>query len=169
MKLLLKTIPALLVLFSFSNCANGKKLQEDAPVAIDVEQAYYTTWTGGVRTAGSGYNLFIPLKPNSQIQLDSAFFRGRKAVIEKVDSEAGLFVARFKNPSKKDIIMHADPKEEYGNEPPVILEKLPFELEEDEAVVKYSKNGNSNYFRIKEVKKKESGEVKIKNPQNIQH
>ena len=170
MKTLLKTLPALFVLFSFSNCANGKKLQETPPAVVD--QAYFTTWTGGVRTAGSGYNLFIPVKPDAEIQLDSVYFRGRKAAIEKEASEEGLFVARFKNPSEdegRDIIMHKDPKKEYGNKPPIILEKIPFELEPDEAVVLYSKNGKSKYFKITGIRKKESGEVKIKNPQNIQH
>ncbi len=46
---------ALLVIFSFSNCANGKHLQEEPPKAV--QQAYYTTWTGGVKAAGSGFNL----------------------------------------------------------------------------------------------------------------
>ena len=170
MKILLKTLPALLVIFSFTNCANGKKLQETPPAVVD--QAYFTTWTGGVRTAGSGYNLFIPVKPNSDLQLDSVYFRGRKVAIEKEASENGLFVARFKNSSEnegRDIVMHADPRKEYGNKPPVILEKIPFELQPDEAVVLYTKNGKSKYFKITGIRKKESGDVKIKDPQNIQH
>ncbi|MFD2517407.1 hypothetical protein [Salinimicrobium flavum] len=171
MKIFLKTIPALLVLFSFSNCANGKKLQEEPPLAI--KEAYYTSWVGGVKGAGSGINLYIPAEEDAEISLDSVYFRGRKAVLEKDPAEPGLYVATFKIRSDEgkaaDIIMHRDPKKEYGNKPPVILEKIPFELEQDEAVVRYTRNGKEKYFRITGIKKKETGEVILKNPQNIQH
>jgi hypothetical protein len=170
MKILFNTIPALLVLFSFTNCASGKKLQETAPAAV--EQAYFTTWTGGVKTAGSGFNLFIPVSGDVKMEMDSVFFRGKKSAIEKELSEEGLYVARFKNASEdkaKDIIMHADPKKEYGNKAPVLPEKIPFELEQDEAVVKFTKDGKTGYFRIKGIREKTNGDVKIKNPENIRH
>ncbi|MDX1603742.1 MAG: hypothetical protein R3209_11780 [Salinimicrobium sediminis] len=168
MKSLLLSFSALLVLISFSSCANGKQLQEDPPKSV--QQAYYTTWTGGVKGAGSGYNLFIPVDKDSKIVMDTVYFRGKKGVLEKVASEEGLYVARFKSPAEpRDMVMHADPKMEYGNRPPEIIEDLPFELAEGEAVVRYTKNGKEKYFRIKNIQKKDSGEVKLKNPENIRH
>ena len=159
---------ALLILMSFSNCANGKQLQEEPPKAV--KEVYYTTWTGGVKGAGSGFNLFIPVAADAEIELDTVYFRGRKGVLEKEPADPNLYVARFKNPgASKDFVMHRDPKMEYGNEPPAIIEKIPFELEEGEAVVRYTRNGKEKFFRIKNIQKRDSGEVRLKNPENIQH
>ena len=168
MKPFFLSFSALLVVFSFSSCANGKQLQEEPPKAV--QQAYYTTWTGGVKGAGSGFNLFVPVAANAKIELDTVYFRGRKGVLEKVASEENLYVARFKNPGKsKDFVMHEDPKKEFGNELPVRIEKIPFELEEGEAVVRYTKDGNEKFFRIRNIEKRDSAEVRLKNPQNIRH
>lgn len=171
MKQLLHIFSAGLILLGVSSCANGKKLQEEPPVAL--QEAYYTTWTGGVKGADSGFSLFIPAEEKEGIKLDSVYFRGRRAVIEKSGTSENLYVAYFKIPSEEgkapDVIMHIDPRKEYGNKPPQLPEKIPFELEEGEAVVKYSKNGKENYFRITGIKKKDSGDVEIKKPENIRH
>ena len=168
MKPFFLSFSALLILFSFSNCANGKQLQENPPKAV--EQAYYTTWTGGVKGAGSGVNLFIPVAADAEIKMDTVYFRGRKGVLEKVDSKEGLYVARFKNPgADKDFVMHKDPKMEYGNEVPKMIEKIPFDLAEGEAVVRYTRNGKEKFFRITNIQKKDSEEVRLKNPGNIRH
>lgn len=159
---------AILILMSFSNCANGKQLQEEPPKAV--KEAYYTTWTGGVRGAGSGLNLFIPIAPNTEIELDTVYFRGKKGVLERDATDANLYVARFKNKgTDKDFVMHKDPKMEYGNEVPAVIEKIPFELEEGEAVVRYTKDGIEKFFRIKDIQKRDSEEVRLKNPKNIRH
>ncbi len=170
MKILFKFIPAMLILFSFSNCANGRKLQEEPP--IDIKPAYYTTWTGGVKGAGAGINFFIPTEGDDKVVLDSVYFRGRKAALQKDLAEPGLYVAQFRIPApdaKRDIIMHADPKKEYGNTPPVIPEEMPFKLEKDEAAVRYIINGRPKYFKLKAVGKRENDSLQIKNPENIRH
>ncbi len=168
MKPFFLSFSALLVLMSFSNCANGKQLQEEPPKAV--KDAYYTTWTGGVRGAGSGYNLFIPVSADSEIKLDTVYFRGRKGLLEKEASDNNLYVARFKNPgTNRDFVMHKDPKMEYGNQLPAIIEKIPFELAEGEAVVRYTRNGKEKFFRIKNIQKFDTEEVRLKNPENIQH
>ncbi|WP_156877227.1 hypothetical protein [Salinimicrobium terrae] len=168
MKIFLLSFSALLVIFSFSNCANGKQVQEKPPQAVG--QAYYTTWTGGVKGAGSGYNLFIPVEADADMQMDTVYFRGRKAVLEQEISAPNLYIARFKDPgADKDFVMHKDPKMEYGNQVPAMIEKIPFELEEGEAIVRYTRNGKEKFFRLKDIQKKDSEEVRLKNPQNIRH
>lgn len=160
-----------IVMGFFSNCANGKRLQEEPPVAL--KQAYYTSYTGGVRGADSGFTLFIPVEKGAEIVMDSVYFRGRKAAIQKDTEDPNLYVAYFKIPSSEakapELIMHSDPKKEYGNKPLVILEDMPFEMEKDEAVIKYSKNGKAKFFKISGIQKQDSGDMKIKNPENIRH
>lgn len=168
MKPFFLSFSALLILMSFSNCANGKQLQEEPPKAV--QEPFYTTWTGGLKGAGSGYNLFIPVAADAEIELDTVYFRGRKGVLEKEPSNPNLYVARFKNPgADKDFVMHKDPKMEYGNKVPAVIEKIPFELAEGEAVVRYTRDGKEKFFRIKDIQKKDADEVRLKNPKNIQH
>lgn len=171
MKQLLQLLSAGLMVFGLTSCANGKKLQEEAPVSL--KQAYYTSWTGGVKGADSGFTLFIPAESDNSIQMDSVYFRGRKAVLEKSGAEPNLYVAYFKIPSEEgkapDVVMHIDPKKEYGNKPPQLPEKIPFELDEGEAVVRYSRDGKEKYFRITGIVKKDSSGVEIKRPENIRH
>lgn len=158
-------------LFIFANCANGKKLQEEPPV--DLEQAYYTSYTGAVKGATSGFNLFIPLAEGRNIQMDTVYFRGRKAVVQRDSLNPDLYVATFKIPSKEakapELIMHEDPKMEYGNPVPERLEKMPFDMENDEAVVQYTQNGKVKYFKITGLQNRDSTKVKIKKPENIRH
>ena len=167
MKQLLQILSAGLVLFGLTGCANGKKIQEEAPLSL--QQPYYTDWTGET----SGLSLFIPVEDQQGVQLDSVYFRGRGAVLERSGAEPHLYVAYFKIPSEEgkstDVIMHIDPKKEYGNKPPQLPKKIPFELQEGEAVVKYSRDGKEKYFRITGIQKKDSTDVEIKRPENIRH
>ena len=55
--------------------------------------------------------------------------------------------------------MHVDPRKEYGNKVPV-LENIPFDLKADEAVVVYSKNGETGYYKLQGVKEKGSDQDK---------
>jgi hypothetical protein len=171
MKQLLHIFSAASIILGMASCANGKKLQEEPPVAL--QEAYYTTWTSGAKGADSGFSLFIPAEDNLGVELDSVYFRGRKAAIEKSGAAENLYVAYFKIPSDegkaRDVIMHVDPKKEYGNKPPQLPEKIPFQLEEGEAVVKYTRNGKEKYFRITGIKKRDTADVEIKKPENIRH
>lgn len=159
------------VLF-LSNCANGQKLQKNPPA--ELQQAYYTTWRGDARGAGSGFNLFIPFsdKNNGTVEFDSVYFRGKSAVLQSLPNQPEMLVAYFRNESPKkapDLIMSSDPKKEYGNKAPIIPKEIPFKLKEDEAVIVFKKDGQKSYFRIENIEKRDSGEPKIKNPENIQH
>lgn len=172
MKTMITFLLGISTVLILSNCANGKKLQEKPPVAL--QPAYYSTWQGDAKTAGSGFILYIPLSAtnDSKVELDSVYFRGKKAVLETKPDFPDVYLAYFRNDNSSkthDIIMSSDPKEEYGNQAPVISEKIPFELEEDEAVVLYKKDGKKAYFRIKGIQKKEASSLKIKKPENIQH
>ena len=162
---------AIFLICSLSNCANGQKVREDAPVPF--QQVYYSSYTGGVKRTGSGLNLYIPVSSlnDAGIILDSVYFRGRRAALQTKPQNENLYIAYFKTSGKEkapDLIMSSDPREEYGNRPPKIIEKIPFELAEDEAMVSFKKNGKKGYYKITGIEQKED-EIEIKYPENIQH
>jgi len=149
MKIYLKLILGGIALIALQSCGNSKKSQKNGP--IDLQQAFYT-YSDKEATGSRMLELYLPV--NSQIhpgiELDSVFFRGRGAALEKLSDDSLIYVGRFPlaGSEKPDRIMSADPREEYGNKPPVILAKLPFELERDQAVITYKKDGESNYFKV---------------------
>lgn len=58
--------------------------------------------------------------------------------------------------TQPDRIMSADPKAEYGNQSPPVSKNIPFELEDDEAVLLYSVNGLDSYHKITGLKELET-------------
>lgn len=149
MRISLKLILGGLVLIALQSCGNSKKSQKNGP--IDLQQAFYT-YTDKEASGPRRLELYLPV--NAQIrpdvELDSVFFRGRGVPLEKLSGDSLIYVARFSLSSgeKSDRIMSADPRDEYGNKPPVVLSKLPFELERDQAVITYKKDGETNYFKV---------------------
>ena len=138
---------------SFSQCSSSKSLDKKA--VVEIENAYCQAWTAGVEGGGSGMNLFLPVTDTS-VELDSVYFRGRAAKLEW-KKEVKQYVGRFKtevNP-KKDIVMHEDSRQEYGNELPKIESKIPFELKEDECVISYKKRDRTRYFKIGNIIEKQ--------------
>ena len=91
---------------------------------------------------------------NKKIQLDSIYFKNNSAPLKRVKStENPLFTGSFTtSTTPNDFILHADPKEEFGNKPPVTASKFPFEIKENEAVVSYFYKDKINYYKILEVK-----------------
>ena len=168
MKTLLNYALGLFTVMSLSNCANGKKLQEEAPVAL--QEAYYLIHRAQDDSNATRLNLYIPAGDLGQkeVQLDSVYFRGRSAELVSNDGPVG-YVAYFEISGKdRDLVMHVDPKEEFGNKVP-ILEKIPFELKNDEAVVVYTHNGKKAYFKIDSITERGSSDGEIKKPENIRH
>lgn len=160
MKTFINYFLGMFAVVSLSSCANGKKLQEEAPVAF--QSAYYTIHLAQDDSDAYRMNLFIPTEGSVRegVQLDSVYFRSRKAELVNAGDHPGQFVAYFEMPGKdKDFVMDIDPKKEYGNTVPV-LEKIPFDLRSDEAVIVYRMNGQAAYYKLEGIKERGSDQEK---------
>lgn len=124
----------------FSSCAGNKGLQEIAPAQF--QQAYFTTDAASVK-------LFIPVSAiqTERVELNSVYFRGRKAPLELHEDRPGVYMANF-DTGKPDMVMHEDPREEYGNKVPESPEKVPFDLDDDEAVIVFTENDTTKFYKI---------------------
>ncbi|XLS29329.1 hypothetical protein ACJD0Z_00575 [Flavobacteriaceae bacterium M23B6Z8] len=158
MKTFIQLLLISFIMAVFSNCAGSQKLQQEVPFTMGT--VYSQKWVAGVEGGGSGVNVGVPVDNlPEEIQLDSIFFRGKRApLIQETTEKGNLYMARFKTElnQKKDIISHEDPRMEVGNEPPSIEEKIPFELNENEAVISYTHKGKKKYYKISNVKPKPS-------------
>lgn len=142
-----------LFLLSVTQCSSIQKLQNEAPITI--KEAYSQSWIAGVKGGGAGLNIFITTQ-DTLVKLDSVYFRGKGKKLELKRNNTWTYVGRFPSStnSKKEIILHLDPMEEFGNEPPIIDPKIPFELDKNECVVSYNDSGKTKYFKITDIKEK---------------
>ena len=139
---------------SFSQCSSAKKIQEKAPLVLG--QVYCQSWIAGIEGGGAGLNVFIPVEDNSII-LDSVYFRGKATKLEIKSLNETIYIGRFISDlnKKKDIVMSSEPTAEYGNKMPIITEKIPFELKDNECVISYKEGKTTKYFKVDNVVEKE--------------
>lgn len=141
------------IVSAFSQCSGTYILQDKAPFSL--KEVYFQKWVAGVKGGGSGMNVYIVTteKISNNIKLDSIYFRGNKAKLEADLNESKLFIGRFlfESNKKKDVIMSNEPNAEYGNEILKPKSKLPFNLEDNECVIRYTENEKIKYFKIQNV------------------
>ena len=146
-----------LVFLSIVNCKTSQEsvLKYQSTPPLEITAPYYNSWVAGVQGGGSGTNVFLPLKENGNIVIDSLHFRGEKAAVETRNK---LIIGRFKSSvnQKKDIIMSSNPQDEYNNNRLLIRDASPFKLTQNDCVISYSVNGKRLYYKISNLKKGES-------------
>lgn len=82
------------------------------------------------------------------ITLTAVYFKDTKVEWTK-NTDQMVFVADFSNNDriKRPLILHADPKKEFGNQPPVKKEKTPFELADNECIISYMQKGETKFYK----------------------
>ncbi|NNJ88362.1 MAG: hypothetical protein HKP53_03085 [Eudoraea sp.] len=162
----MRNLPVLtiVVLFGLFGCSSQKKLVQEAPFTI--KDPSCQDYTAGREEGGSGFTLNLPIENNLEdVTFEEIYFRGHIMKPSLAQNENGsVLVCEHKNENlnvKSDMIMHADPKEEIGNQPPPLPKtdqrEFPFELEMDEVVISYREKGQKRmkYFKLKGVKEKQ--------------
>jgi len=166
----MKNTLIVLAVFSLYGCSSQKKLTTDPPFSIN--NPSYQQYAGGREESGTGFILQLPVDvgAGNEIEFLEVFFRGHVLEAEiKEEGENLRIICNYKDTredKKPDIIMHSDPKEEVGNQPPASINienaDFPFDLNKDEAVVSYKiikedlQNSKVAYFKIAGIKEKPS-------------
>ena len=127
---------------------NSLKLGKKAP--FSVKKAYVVENNDSLRGKGKLLNLELKNTLQQAVTLDSVYYSNTRGKLLLVADSDTNFQAFFPYPFiKNDLILHSDPRKEFGNKPPAIREKSPFELTENECVVSYLKNGKKGYYKVK--------------------
>ena len=146
-----------LVFLSIVNCKTSQEsvVQFQSTAPLEITAPYYNSWIAGVQGGGSGVNVFLPLKENGNIVIDSLHFRGEKTAVETRDK---LIIGRFRHSAntQKDLIMSSNPQDEYNNKRDLIRESSSFNLAQNDCVISYTVNGKRLYHKISNLKKGES-------------
>jgi len=142
---------SVIILLACSFCSATKDIsKENHP--FKVTKATYNTWVGG-QPGVRGINISI-INDNPEIQLDSVFFRNMKTKLKSdKNTEPIVFIGTFIYPNtKNDYVLHKNAEKEYGNTPPNVLKNIPFEIQEDEAIVSYIFKGKTRYYKVEKLK-----------------
>ncbi len=140
----------LALLFSCGSTSNNK-LEKHLP--FNIHNAFYTSWFGQ-QPGAKGYTIYLEID-NSNITLDSIYFRNMSAKLEKKDTSIGenTYFGTFKMPNSiKNYVLHSDSKKEFGNQLPDISKNIPFSLTKNEAVISFFSKNKINYYKISGIK-----------------
>ncbi len=130
---------------------NMYALQKKTPFKVISTEV--TNWVGG-QPGVRGLKVSISIDTKN-IKLDSLYFRNQKTALKLMVNSSlptyiGIFVtARGIN----DYILDKDSTKEFGNNPKLSSEKIPFKLNNNEAVVSYKYQTKSYYYKISNIKK----------------
>jgi hypothetical protein len=150
-----------IILISVSFCCSTKNSSKEITKMdhpFKVVEAKSKTWVGG-QPGVRGKKISISIN-NSEIQLDSVYFRNKKSDLKReLNASPAKFVGVFTDTNTKtDYILHKNAGREYGNKPPKANSKIPFELKETEAVISYSFEGKVYYYKVENVLEVKSDE-----------
>ena len=136
------------ILLLMGGCGSSYKLDQKAPFTISDPYVRQSPSSASVTEVCISVDTASP-------QLDSIYFQGQKAKLERIEDDSD-YVAQFRNSTSKDLVMSNDPAKEYQNELPSLTTKsLPFDLKSDECVVSYKKeSGKTGYFKVTGLEKK---------------
>ena len=141
-----------LVVLGFSQCGSSKQLIKDPP--FSVKEASIEAWTAGENKKVKGENIYLTFSTEDlkgNISFDSLYYKGQMAPLEHY-KKGDIYIGRFSDDDIKfsDLIMHADPKMEFGNMPPKATVKPPFEIEEEQVLLCYTYNDEKQFYVINE-------------------
>ena len=158
----------LFILFLFSilfyQCNTSKIIFQEKP-EFDILEVFSQGFVGG-QPGNAGINVVINVENSEDIIPDSLYFQQRVAALEVKPYEKGvLWVARFQHITRSEPNLNENPNGDLTAEVP-IMENFPFDLQNNEAVLLYHKNNTALYYKIINIKQKETIFFPAAKPQN---
>ncbi|WP_378186009.1 hypothetical protein ACE939_12925 [Aquimarina sp. W85] len=125
----------------------------DQTSPISLSDAYYQELFQNKEIVSQGYAIIFPSNEIEAITISHLYFKGKKIDLQ-YDLSTKAYIGRYMFPKKEDLVMSADPRKEFGNKLPVIEKKIPFELQKNEAILAYEKDGAMHFYKITNLPKK---------------
>lgn len=141
-----------ILLLSVSNCGSAKdtkaiRFESNPPFRIS--EIFAQDWLAGVKEGGSGTNVHVTFDNlNENCKIENIYFANKILIVRQAGNNSKTFLGSYKTVSGRDFIMDSDPTKEAKNIP---RPAFPFELDNNEAVIKYSMDGTSKFFKVSDV------------------
>lgn len=136
----MKKLLYLQLLFLFG-CSPKEVFQTQFPIPI----ADYFYEVNGNKTH---FLIEFQLPISEDIKLEKLYFRNQTATIKMISNQKAEVVF-----IKPDLILDANPENEYGNQPP-IPPKQRFQINSSEAVLEFTQNGKIKHFKFINITEK---------------
>ncbi len=147
-------VAGLFILILLSGCKSNVP-QKKVPFSID-EKTYYH-WVGGKQGTRGTTIRISGFAQTLNLSFSKIFFQNKEfEVVPQFSGTDFVLEATVSEFIPQDKIMSNDPLAEYGNVPPQVGKKIPFELEEDEAVIVYAVSGSDSYLKVTGIKQLET-------------
>ncbi|PHS66867.1 MAG: hypothetical protein COB12_05390 [Flavobacterium sp.] len=150
-----KNFALVLITVLFLSCGGSKSNNENVKIVenppFSIFKIHSQKWVAGVQGGGSGINLYVSIKNISEGVEIKEFYFGNKITEVKHTSENN-YVGYFKTETNRDVIMDGNATNEAANIPP---QKSPFQLAKNEAVISYSENNKTYYYKVSNIEEKE--------------
>jgi hypothetical protein len=152
MKIIFGLFSLSILFLSVSNCGSSKDtkaihLESNPPFIIS--EIFAQDWVAGVKEGGAGTNVYVTFDNlDENIKIENIYFAKKLLLVRQVGTSPKVFVGSYKTTSGRDFIMDSDPTKEAKNIPTAAF---PFVLENNEAVIKYSMDGTSKFFKVSDV------------------
>ena len=154
----IKFLLTIIISFTLSSCGGSKSNNSNftSNPPFKIQEIYFQKWVSGVRGGGSGTNVYITFSEVSKgVVFQEIFFQNKKSNLNTTSTNQ--LAANFKSTQNTNVIMDGDPTKEAVNTPP---EKIPFQLEKNEAVISYSdpdsnREKKTYYYKILNIEEKE--------------
>jgi hypothetical protein len=140
------------LLVAFSSCGSSQQkktssFEENPPFTIS--EIFAQDWVAGAKEGGSGTNVHVTFDTlDESLKIENIYFANKMLLVRQVGDSSKVFVGSYKTVSGLDIIMDSNPAKEAKNTP---TPDFPFELETNEAVIKYSVDGIAKFFKVSDV------------------
>ncbi|RZN84542.1 MAG: hypothetical protein EVB11_00380 [Winogradskyella sp.] len=134
------------------------KLEKKAPTTFG--EAYCKSWVAGVKGGGSGTNIFIETKSDDLV-LDSVYFRGKTSKLITKPANKQLFIGRFLSTSNTEKFNFEENTKDKS-----VSESFPFELENNECVISYIKDGKTRYYKLGNIIERQTDALPMSTPPN---
>lgn len=154
MKAFFKISCLLLIGLTLASC-KSQLGQSGAPFSIG-ERTYFH-WVEG-KEGGKGTTIILKgSSSTTNLSVSKIFFQNHE--YDVVPEWRGLNFTLVGNriyAYAKEKVISADPAQEYGNPVPPVGQKIPFDIEDDEAVIKYTVNGAESFLKVTGIKQLET-------------
>jgi hypothetical protein len=140
------------LLVGFTSCGSSqqsKTISFEVNPPFTVSEIFAQDWVAGVVEGGSGTNVHVTFDTLIEnLKVERIYFADKILLVKQAGNNSKLFIGSYKTVSGRDMIMDSDPTKEAKNTP---APDFPFELESNEAVIKYNVDGTSKFFKVSDV------------------
>lgn len=142
-----------LVVCLLIGCKTTDKYTLEKEPMIDVEKAYFTNWSSGVKGGKRGINIYVYIKKNlpKTLSIKGVYFSNGYSKLTKQNSTTYKgFISKGKNSKEFQEVFRDSSRNQNKR---VKYKEIPFSIEDNEAVISILKRGKLKYQKITVVKK----------------